>query len=158
MKFDKNRLVLGLIFFLIIVLYAGNVEAVEFKLGEFNIAMTPPETVEHISYASDTYSTAEVNKATFKTGLFLSYEVTVLRSFSKPVEEFKGTPIAGLASVSDIEMDGKPAVIILANQFTTVEYVKDNTTLITLQFKEAEGTDSSKSIAETIKGFKATRA
>jgi hypothetical protein len=119
--------------------------------------MTPPATVDHISYASDTYSEAEVYKATFTTGLFLSYTVTVLKSLSKPVEEFKSTPISGIASVSDTEMDGKPAVMILANKFTTVEYVKDDKTLITLRFEEAEGTDSSNSIAATIKSFKATR-
>jgi len=149
------------ILMLAMLLYAGNAGAVEFKLGEFNISMKPPETVEHISYASDTYDDYEVNTATFETPRFigiLSYKVTILKSLSKPVEEFKSTPISGYYdSLSDIEMDGKPAVMILANQFTTVEYVMDDKTLITLQFKEAEGTDSSKSIAETIKGFKATR-
>jgi hypothetical protein len=54
-------------------------------------------------------------------------------------------------------MDGKPAVMITAGRFTTVEYVKDDKALITLQIKEAKGTDSSNSIAATIKSFKATR-
>lgn len=154
-----KRLILGLILSGIIALYAGNAGAVEFNLGEFNISMTPPETVDHISYKSDTYSTAEVNGATFETGLFLlSYEVTVAKVLSGPVEELKGTPIPGYYDpLTDIEMDGKPAVMILANKFTTVEYVKDDKTLITLQFEEAEGTDSSNSIAATIKSFKATR-
>lgn len=151
---------ISIIAFLTLTIYAGNAGAVEFKLGEFNIAMNPPGTVDHISYASDTYDDFEVNTATFETPVLptLWYKVTVLRSLSKPVEEFKSTPIAGLASVSDTEMDGKPAVMILANKFTTVEYVKDDKTLITLRFEEAEGTDSSNSIAETIKSFKATRA
>jgi len=157
MKFDKNRLVLGLIFPAIIALYAGNAGAVEFKLGEFNITMNPPATVDHISYASDTYSDFEVNEATFET-VFLSYIVTVLKPLSGPVEGFKSTPISGYYdTLSNTTMDGKPAVEVLAGQFTTVEYVKDDKALITLQFKEAEGTDSSNSIAETIKGFKATR-
>lgn len=146
---------------LAMLIYAGNAVAVEFKLGEFNISMTPPETVDHISYTSDTYDDYEVNTATFETPILpiLRYKVTVLKSSSKPVEEFKGTPIPGYYdSLTDIEIDDKPAVIILANKFTTVEYVKDDKTLITLQFEEAEGTDSSNLIAETIKSFKTTRA
>jgi hypothetical protein len=54
-------------------------------------------------------------------------------------------------------MDGKPAVMLTAGRFTTVEYVKDDKALITLRFEEAEGTDSSNSIASTIKSLKATR-
>jgi len=158
MKFDRNRLVLGLVLSVIIALYAGNAGAVDFKLGEFSITMNPPETVDHISYASDPYDDIEVNTATIKD-LFLTYKVTILKSLSEPVEEFKSTPIPGYYdSLSDTKMDGKSAVMILANKFTTVEYVKDDKTLITLRFEEAEGTDSSNSIAETIKSFKATRA
>lgn len=138
-------------------LYAGNVEAVEFKLGEFNISMIPPATVDHISYTSDPYSDFEVNGATFNAD-FISYTVTILKPLSGPVEEFKSTPIPGrYDSLSNTEMDGKPAVTILAGKFTTVEYVKDDKALITLRFEEDEGTDSSNSIAETIKSFKATR-
>ena len=155
---DLMRLISIMAFLALLALNAGNAEAVDFKLGEFNITMNPPATVDHISYASDTYSQAEVTKATFETGLFLKYKVTVTKALSVPVEELKSTPIRGLASLSDIEIDGKPAVMILANQFTTVEYVKDDKTLITLRFEEAEGTDSSNSIAATIKSFRATRA
>ncbi len=153
----KNLEVL-LIGILVLALYAGNAGAVEFKLGEFNISMTPPETVDHISYASDAYSDFEVNEATFNPGLFLGYKVTILKTLSGPVEGFKSTPIPGhYDALSNIEMDGKPAVMILANQFTTVEYVKDDKALITMQFEEAEGTDSSNSIAATIKSFRAMR-
>jgi hypothetical protein len=147
---------MAIIVLLGLILCVGNAEAVEFKLGEFNISMTPPET-GHISYASDTYDESVINTATISPPLFLSYKVTVLTSLSKPIEEFKSTPISGYGSLSNIEMDGKPAVMILANQFTTVEYVKDNNTLITLQFEETEGTDSSNSITETLKSFRATR-
>jgi hypothetical protein len=147
-----------LIALMVLMISAGNAGAVEFKLGEFNIAMDPPATVDHISYTSDTYSQAEVSGATFKTGLYLSYKVTVAKALSVPVEELKSIPIRGLASLSEIEIDGKPAVMILTNQFTTIEYVKDDKTLITLQFEEAEGTSSANSIAATIKSFKATRA
>ncbi len=148
---------IAFIAFLALTLCAGNAGAVEFKLGEFNIAMNPPATVDHISYGSDPYDDIEVNTATIKD-LFLTYKVTILKSLSKPVEEFKSTPIPGYYdSLSDTEMDGKPAVMILANKFTTVEYVKDDKTLITLRFEEAEGTDSSNSIASTIKSFRATR-
>jgi hypothetical protein len=150
--------IIAIIAFLALLTMSSIAGAVDFKLGEFNISMNTAATIDHISYASDTYSDYEVNEATFELPLFLSYKVTVLRSLSKPAEEFKGTPIAGFASVSDIKMDGKPAVMILANKFTTVEYVKDDKTLITLQIKEPEGTDFSDSIAETIKSFKATRA
>jgi len=145
------------ILMLAMLLYAGNAEAVEFKLGEFNIAMNPPATVDHISYTSDTYDVADINTANFGD-LFIKYKVTVSKLLSGPMEAIKSTPIPGLASVSDIEIDGKPATMILANKFTTVEYVKDDKTLITLRFEEAEGTDSSNSIAATIKSFKATRA
>jgi hypothetical protein len=153
------KLIAIIAFLALLALNAGNAEAVEFKLGEFNISMNTPETIDHISYASDTYSDYEVNKATFKLPLFLSYEVTVLSSLSKPAEEFKSTPIPGPSVViSNTTMDGMSAVIVIANQYTTVEYVKDEKTLITLQIKEAVGTDFSDSIAETIKSFKATRA
>jgi hypothetical protein len=146
---------ISIIAFLALALYAGNAEAVDFKLGEFNIAMDPPATVDHISYASDTYSQAEVTKATFETGFFLSYTVTVLKPLTISVEECKSTPISG--KWSSTTMDGKPAVMLKAGRFTTVEYVKDDKALITLRFEEAEGTDSSNSIASTIKSFKATR-
>jgi len=146
------------ILMLAMLLCAVNAEAVDFKLGEFDITMNPPATVDHISYASDPYDDIEVNTATIKD-LFLTYKVTILKSLSKPVEEFKSTPIPGYYdSLSDTKIDGKSAVMILANKFTTVEYVKDDKTLITLRFEEAEGTDSSNSIAQTIKSFKATRA
>lgn len=148
---------IAIVAFLALALYAGNAGAIEFKLGEFNIVMNPPATVDHISYGSDPYDDIEVNTATIKD-LFLTYKVTILKSLSKPVEDFKSTPISGIASVSDTEIDGKPAVMILANKFTTVEYVKDDKTLITMRFEEAEGTDSSNSIAATIKSFRATRA
>jgi hypothetical protein len=149
---------IAIVAFLALALYAGNAGAVEFKLGEFNITMNPPATVDHISYGFDPYDDIEVNTATIKD-LFLTYKVTILKSLSKPVEEFKSTPIPGYYdSLTNIEMDGKPAVMILANKFTTVEYVKDDKALITLRFEEAEGTDSSNSIATTIKSFKATRA
>jgi hypothetical protein len=152
----KIALCLGAILCLQVAVLAAPAEAVEFKLGEFNISMNTPAPIDHISYTSDTYDDHETNKATFELPLFLNYKVTVLRSLSKPVEEFKSTPITSMASVSDIEMDGKPAVMVLANKFTTVEYVKDDKTLITLQIKESEGTDFSDSIAETIKSFNAT--
>lgn len=150
---------IAIIAFLTLTLYAVNAEAVEFKLGEFNISMNPPEEAGHISYTSDTYDEAEINGAKFSPDLFLSYEVTVTKALSSPIEELKSTPVPGYYdSLTYITMDGKPAVMILARQFTTVEYVKDDKTLINLQFKEAEGTDSSNSIAATIKSFKATRA
>jgi len=145
------------ILMLAMLLCAVNAEAVDFKLGEFSISMDPPENAGHISYTSDTYDVADINTANFGD-LIIKYKVTVSKLLSGPMEAIKSTPIPDLASVSDIEIDGKPAVMILANKFTTVEYVKDDKTLITLRFEEAEGTDSSNSIAQTIKSFKATRA
>lgn len=148
---------IAIIAFLTLTLYTVNAGAVEFKLGEFNIAMDPPATVDHISYASDTYDEAEINTATFGD-LFIDYKVTVSKLLSGPMEALKSTPIPGYYdSISDIEIDGKPATMILANKFTTIEYIKDDKTLITLRFEDAEGTDSSKSIAATIKSFNATR-
>jgi hypothetical protein len=162
MELDKNRLVLGLIFSVVLILYAGNAGAVEFKLGEFNISMNTPE-IDHISYKSDTYKDFEVNTASFGVPSSvisdLSYEVTILRPLSGVAEDYKSTIIRSpKVSVSDIEIDGKPATMVLADQFTTIAYLKDDKALITLQFKEAEGTDSSDLITETIKSFKATRA
>jgi len=162
MKKVLNRLSAGLIFLAITALFAGNVNAVEFKLGEFNISMNTPVEIDHISYTSDTYDEYEVNTASFGAPAailpMLSYKVTILKPLSGSVEKYKGTPIRSAdVSVLDIEIDDKPAIIILANQFTTVEYVKDDKALITIQFKETEGTDSSNAINEAIKSFDATR-
>ncbi len=88
----------------------------------------------------------------------LSYKVAIVKPLSVTAEDCKSTPIQGAYdSLSNIEIDGKPATMILANQFTTVEYVKDDKALITLQFKEAEGTDGSNAINAALKSFKATR-
>jgi uncharacterized membrane protein len=136
---------------------ATNVQAVGFNLGEFNITMSPPETVNHISYSSDAYSDFEINRATFST-MLVDYKVTILKPLSSSVEAHKSTPIPGPSVIiTNTTMDGKPAVIVIANQYTTVEYVKDEKALITVQFKEAKGTDSSSSIAAAIKSFSATR-
>ena len=128
-------------------------EAVEFKLGEFDIKMAPPVSVDHIDHEGHTYSDYEIDKVFF-TSDSIRYIVTVLKPLSGPVEKFKnGYP----GALSNTTIDGKSAILVSSGQFTTVEYVKDDNALITLQFEEVGKTERSDSITETITNFKARR-